>query len=76
MEGTRCECLHVRLKSSKESRVETRGCIIEIFANKSQFCPVAAYKRYIGLNKGGRQDSPAFREPTGWAYKHSGMYIY
>lgn len=64
------DCLCVKLKSSKESRADTRGIIIEVFANKTDFCPVRSYKKYMSLTKGGRQTSAAFRLPSGLAYCH------
>lgn len=64
------ECICVRLKSSKESRVETRGIIVEVFSNGSDFCPVKSYRRYMGLTRGGKQTSAAFRLPSGLAYCH------
>ena len=60
----------MRLKSSKESLSSTRGIVVEVFENPSMFCPVTAYLHYQDLCGTGRQSSPAFRTPTGWAYRH------
>ena len=38
VEGKKVEVISLRLKSTKESRATTRGIIIEIFGNKTDFC--------------------------------------
>ena len=44
---------------------------LQVFSNDSLFCPVKAYQRYINLCGTGSSNSPAFRTPTGWAYRHA-----
>lgn len=69
IEGKRTEMVNIRLKSSKESRNDTRGIIIEVYANESSYCPVKSWKQYISLCGRGKIDTAAFRTPMGWAYR-------
>ena len=69
MGGKQISILNVRLKSSKESLSTTRGIVVEVFENSSMFCPVKAYLQYQNLCGSGKQSSPAFRTPMGWAYR-------
>ena len=69
IDGKKVEVISLRLKSTKESRVMTRGTVIEIYANKTDFCAVSAYKAYLELTKKASFDSAAFRHGLGWAYE-------
>jgi len=44
--NTKVEVISLRLKSTKESRAQTRGVVIEIYGNKSPFCAVTG-ENYI-----------------------------
>lgn len=70
VDSVKTRVLNVRLKSSKESRASTRGIVVEIFGNSTEFCAVTAYLRYRLLLAGGKSDSAAFRTAEGWAYHH------
>lgn len=61
VDGVRHKVLNIRLKSSKESRVEYRGVVVEVFENRSKYCPVVAYLRYVHMCGGGRMRNAAFR---------------
>lgn len=67
--GKQTRIMNVRLKSSKESLASTRGVVVEVFENGSMFCPILAFLKYQNLCGSGKQTSPAFRTPTGWAYR-------
>lgn len=63
--GKNEELLKVKLKCPKESSIGN-GVVIEIFANKTFFCPVSAMKKYIELFPAKlEQEKPLFRTETG-----------
>ena len=70
LENKKARILRVTLKSSKESRAYCKNCSIEVFANNTSLCPVAAFLDYVSLMGRLDEDSAAFRTPEGWAYRH------
>lgn len=65
------QIISVRLKSSKDSREQTKGIIIEVYGNDTEFDPISAYRRYLELTKRASLTSAAFRTEQGWCYTHS-----
>ena len=72
IKGRLTKILHVRLKSSKESRDMFRGVVVEVFEHYgAELCPVAAWERYRDFVGRSNPDAPAFRVRTGNGYRHS-----
>jgi hypothetical protein len=71
IDGRQVELLNVRLKSTKTCRAALKGQVVEVFENGTKLCPVRAYKKYRELHGSSRQGMPAFRDETGWAYRHA-----
>ena len=69
--GAKVQIISVRLKSSKDSREQTKGVIIEVYGNETEFDPNTAFKRYLELTKRSSLNSAAFRSEQGWCYTHS-----
>ena len=70
VKGERREILKIRLKSDKSSRAATRGCVLEVFDNKTELCPIEAFKKYLAVSPSTRTNKAAFRLKSGMNYRH------
>jgi hypothetical protein len=66
--GESIKVLKVWLKSPKEQR-KGQGIMVEVFETKSEFCPVAAFKKWRNVSKVAMSKTkPAFRLENGSLY--------
>ena len=72
IKGRLTKILHVRLKSSKESRDTFRGVVVEVFEHfGADLCPVVAWEKYRDFVGRSNPEAPAFRVSSGNGYRHS-----
>ena len=67
VDGKKIDVLNVKLKSTKTSKAGSRGEVVQIFANGTNFCAVREMKKYLDANKKAARAKPLFREENGWA---------
>ena len=74
VEGKSREIIIVNLKCPKETSTNKVPIRVEVFSNRTRYCPIAAYTNYIKLVGVRDETSAAFRVPrSGNAFRHARM---